>query len=163
MYSFKLEAINDNVVQRYKSEKKTWPDWKEKPPSPWVAKITGISKKYGYEREFMECKKDYSDANRAGSRGVYFYWVLDDGIYEVQELRPRKKPLRYFIETTGRGKTGIETIEESRVKACLLENAILELVCSTQRDKELLGHLTHSLASQCLILAERIQQSCCTL
>lgn len=162
MFAFSLEAINDNLTEMYKKEKKSWPEWKEKPPTPWVAKIVGISKRFGYDREFQEHKKDYSDSNRCGSRGVFYFWTLDDGIYEVQELRPRKKPIRYFIETTGRGKTGIETISEVRVKAWLLENMVSELMCLAQRDKEFLGHLTPFLASQCLTLGARIQQLCCT-
>lgn len=157
--SLSLEAIDDHIVQRYRNEPRRWPAWKEKPPSPWCAKIHGLSKQYGYDREFLDATKDYQDANRSGSRGVMFYWALEDGIYEVQELRPRKKPRRYFGRVSG---GHLSECDETEVRAWLLENAILELTCLLRRNDELLGPSTLSAVSALVSLAEKTQESCCT-
>ena len=63
----------------------------------WAAEITGPSPKYGYERQFLRYKKDYSEANSVGSRGVYAYYILQKGrIYEVSAPRSWKNTDRYF-------------------------------------------------------------------
>lgn len=63
----------------------------------WVAEIVGRSGRYGYERQFVTCKKDYTDSNSVGSRGVYAYYIVYDGhYYEVQEPVSWKNSLRYF-------------------------------------------------------------------
>ena len=64
---------------------------------PWIARITGLCEKYGLKREFIRGQKDYSRANSIGSRGVYEYFALDTGIYEVHERTTWKKTRRYFI------------------------------------------------------------------
>jgi len=64
---------------------------------PWVARITGIDERYGLAREFVRCHKDYSRANSTGSRGIYAYYILGDGIYEVNQRESWKRTRRYFI------------------------------------------------------------------
>lgn len=64
---------------------------------PWVAKIMGTDPKYEFRREFLRGQKDYSLANSVGSRGVYEYFALQDGIYEVHERFSWKGTRRYFI------------------------------------------------------------------
>lgn len=55
-----------------------------RPPSVWVARIVGISTKYGLEREFIAPFRDYSSANSKMSRGVYaFFFVSDSSPYEI--------------------------------------------------------------------------------
>src|SRR5690606_26902435 len=49
--------------------------------TPWVAEIVGLSAKYGYDRRFLRGKEDWSQANSAGSRGVRFYFTLEEGRY----------------------------------------------------------------------------------
>lgn len=63
----------------------------------WVAEITGTCPKYKYQRVFLRYKKDYSEANSIGSRGVYAYYILEDGkIYEVCAPTSWKNTDRYF-------------------------------------------------------------------
>lgn len=51
---------------------------------PWVARITGTDPKYGLARTFVAGVADYSRSNRPGTRGVFFAFDLDDGIYEIK-------------------------------------------------------------------------------
>jgi len=44
---------------------------------PWIAKITGRDKKYGLSRDFVQGVADFT-------RGVYYSFELDDGVYEVK-------------------------------------------------------------------------------
>lgn len=64
---------------------------------PWVALITGVCQTYGYQRQFIDGQKDYSLANGEGSRGVFVYYPLASGCYEVNERLTWKKTRRYFI------------------------------------------------------------------
>lgn len=64
---------------------------------PWVARITGTDATYGLARKFVSGQIDYSRANSKGSRGVYLYFPLKDGIYEVKRHLTWKKDRRYFI------------------------------------------------------------------
>lgn len=66
-------------------------------PKPWVARITGRDPVYGYARQFMRGQKDYSQANSIGSRGVYLYYALESGVYEVNRRVSWKRSRRYFI------------------------------------------------------------------
>lgn len=64
---------------------------------PWVARVTGLDRKYGFKREFLRGQKDYSQANSIGSRGVYVYYPLKPGIYEVHERVTWRRTRRYFV------------------------------------------------------------------
>lgn len=87
---------------------------------PWVAKITGRHPVYRYNREFMRGRKDYSRSNSVGSRGIYLYFYLEDGIYEVNERVSWTTTKRYFV----RAECGeYEEIEKEEVEECL--NSIL--------------------------------------
>jgi hypothetical protein len=56
------------------------------PSSVWVAEITGRDPKYQYARRFLRYKKDYSQSNSKGTRGIYAVYIIDDGrIYEVKD------------------------------------------------------------------------------
>jgi hypothetical protein len=60
------------------------------PPPVWVAEITGRDPKYKYARKFLRYKKDYSQSNSKGTRGIYAVYVIDDGrIYEVKDGKQR--------------------------------------------------------------------------
>jgi hypothetical protein len=69
------------------------------PSGPWVARLTGYHEKYGYERDFLRGRRDYRDANRKGTRGVYLYFLLPPGIYEVRALESWTKDRRYFVRS----------------------------------------------------------------
>ena len=66
------------------------------PQNPWVAEIVGHTPT-GYERRFVRSSRDYTKSNSRGSRGVYCWYLLDEGkIYQVQEQISWKNAIRYF-------------------------------------------------------------------
>lgn len=68
---------------------------------PWVAKITGLSQKYGFEREFIKGKKDLSKSSGNGNRGVYLRFVVDSGhLYEVKRRTSWRSLERFFFVFT---------------------------------------------------------------
>lgn len=84
---------------------------------PWVAKLTGLDPKFGFARQFVKAQqKDYSRANSVGSRGVYLYFVLEPGIYEVHERQTWKRTRRYFCQVEGEK---ITEIGRDEVVRCL--------------------------------------------
>ena len=88
--SFKLELFeNTSRYQGYMGRDKS---------KPWVARLLGLDDVYGFKREFMHGHRDYSRATR--SRGVYEYFALEPGIYEVNERISWKHTRRYFIMVT---------------------------------------------------------------
>lgn len=63
----------------------------------WCARLTGYDAQRRYIRAFVHGQIDYSQSNSTGSRGVYIYYALADGIYEVNERISWKHVRRYFI------------------------------------------------------------------
>jgi hypothetical protein len=101
-YYLALEAIGDDMVQIDRMWRTLLPKEMYQlvacaPTQPWVARITGLDPKYGFAREFQGYKKDYRHTNKAGSRGVYKRYFLDDGIYEVNDRQSWRSTVRYFI------------------------------------------------------------------
>ena len=82
---------------------------------PWVARITGLDDKYGFAREFQRGQRDYGRANSIGSRGVYEYFALSDGLYEVHERPTWKRTRRYFVR--------VENAEITEISREEVENA----------------------------------------
>lgn len=156
----RLEARDDHIWHRYRNEPRKWPEWKEKPPRPWVARLTGLDTRYGYSRDFIDGQKDYSKANRCGSRGVFLEWALEPGIYEIKEFTGKKNHTRrYFAKVDGQ----ITEIDESEARRWLLENAVWELASSTPPDAESLSASISFLESVLASLAAKIPPSCSTL
>lgn len=84
---------------------------------PWVARVTGVQDDgYTFVREFMNGQIDYSHANKNGSRGVYLYYPLKDGMYEVNARERWTKVRRYFIRVKD---TQITEIPREEVYRCL--------------------------------------------
>lgn len=83
---------------------------------PWVAHITGFDEKYKFEREFLRGQRDYSRANSTGSRGIYEYFALTAGVYEIHARVSWRRTRRYFIRVTG---TEITEISREEVERCL--------------------------------------------
>jgi len=83
---------------------------------PWVAAVEGLDPKYGFRRKFMKGQRDYAGANGVGSRGVWEYYPLDDGLYEVHERTSWTKTRRYFVRVAN---GQIEEISRNEVFACL--------------------------------------------
>jgi hypothetical protein len=89
-----------------------------KPPSGWVAEITGFDSQYKYARSFLKRKLNYSRANSKGSRGIYAEYILESGkLYDVKEQTSWKKTHRYFCTVSQEG--DIIILPESKVMECL--------------------------------------------
>jgi len=126
----KLEIVGDNYLQRKKlieTGRAPCPHIKEwirilrygrKQFRPWVARITGFHNQYGFVREFVTGMRDYTHANSIGSRGIYEYFALSPGIYEVNECVKLGKNRRYFIRVQD---ATITEIDRDEVLQCLSE------------------------------------------
>jgi hypothetical protein len=80
----------------------------------WVAEITGTCEKYGFKRSFISPRRDYTESNSKGSRGVYASYFLEYGkLYEISSPRSWKNTDRYFCtgDDTGKHLTKEEAIE----------------------------------------------------
>ena len=85
---------------------------------PWVARLTGLDPQHGVAREFVDAQIDYSRANSCGSRGVYLYYLLTPGVYEVNARTSWTKTRRYYIRATDDG--AYTEIPREEVEAWLL-------------------------------------------
>jgi hypothetical protein len=65
-------------------------------PRPWVAKIKYCCKTDRIIREFIRPTMNYSRANTTGSRGIYRYYWLNTGVYEIYDIHSWKFADRYF-------------------------------------------------------------------
>jgi len=83
----------------------------------WIAQLTGLDDRYGFAREFVRGQRDWSQAKMTGSRGIYVYYPLDPGIYEVNERESWKHVRRFFIRVSEDG--GVSEIDRSEVISCL--------------------------------------------
>lgn len=110
--NLRIEAIGDDLEDQLRSARREMRDAGVPPEeirtsaprirSAWVAEIRGRSRKYGLARAFIRGKKDYSEANSVGSRGVYIYYFLEPGrYYEVSEPRSWRHTERYFAKVRG--------------------------------------------------------------
>jgi hypothetical protein len=125
--TLKIEAIGDNGYQLMELGKRVLneaiPGAGEIvvgnfPKRAWVAKIVGKSKKYKFDRVFVRGKKDYSQANSVGSRGIYIWYFLEPGFfYEVSEPVSWKNTNRFFCKVDCEG--NIIKISEEEVLLCL--------------------------------------------
>lgn len=65
--------------------------------SPWVAEIVGRDGMGQLQRQFVSGQKDYTHADRVGSRGVFFFYHLTPGhIYEVNSHPEWKRHDHYL-------------------------------------------------------------------
>lgn len=132
--AFRLEAIADNWhdarLRLETGQMRHPPRWRDhldairygqKRLCPWVARVIDIRADGSIEREFVHGTKDYSRADSIGSRGVYIYYVLDPGVYEVNERIDLLRARRWF----GRVADGVlSQITKQEAIECL--NAISE-------------------------------------
>lgn len=129
----KLELIADNLYQfqylRRQGKVSRDASWHQeinlirfgnKKLKPWVARVNA-GPNGQMEREFQRPQlKDYSQANSSGSRGIFAYYTLSDGMYEVNERTSWSKARRYFIRVV---EDTITEIPKEEVLACLSESA----------------------------------------
>ncbi len=83
---------------------------------PWVARLTGLDADGWSVRVFVRGQIDYSRANSTGSRGVYCYYPLSPGFYEVNARESWNHVRRYFLRVVG---TEMHEISEEEVHMCL--------------------------------------------
>lgn len=89
---------------------------------PWVARLTGLCERYVFRREFLRGQKDYARANGTGSRGVYFYYFLEPGFYEINSRESWKRTRHYFAEVVD-DQTIVERSREE-IERCLLRRIV---------------------------------------
>ena len=77
--------------------------------NPWVAKLVGFDEQYFFKREFIRGQRDWSCAKMTGSRGIWVYYALVPGIYEINERVSWKHVRRWFCRVEN-----AEIIEISR-------------------------------------------------
>lgn len=109
-YVLKLEAIGDNqtaYLRHYLKQPDPQPfghkemqafKFGNKSLTPWVSLITGITPRGFFTREFAEGHRDYSQSNSVGSRGIFIYYALKLGIYEINDRVAWKRADRYFCQ-----------------------------------------------------------------
>lgn len=121
-----LEAIGDDVNQYFRLQRTILNDGApglgdavigEIKQRHWCAKLTGLDSKYGFRREFVKGRKDYSRANSIGSRGIYVWYILDPGMYEVSSPETMRRTRRYFLRVNYDGTTN--EISREEVELCL--------------------------------------------
>lgn len=86
----------------------------------WVARLKGLDEKWGFAREFIHGQADWSRAKMTGSRGIFVYYALADGLYEVNKRISWKHVKRYFIRIEN---AEIMEISREEVVKCLSKNA----------------------------------------
>lgn len=103
MYALKLEAIGDGYVHyRRKMDKGRVhaPRLRDEIDAiryggpqvvPWVARLGRNA-----SREFIEGQRDYMHADKLGNHGVFVYFYLLPGVYEVNEPISLGKGRRYY-------------------------------------------------------------------
>lgn len=89
---------------------------------PWVARLAGLSDRYRYDREFVQAKADYREANSRGTRGVWFWWTLESGnVYETRYRTSWERWTHRFLTVTPEG--DVVDLTEEEVRTCLANAA----------------------------------------
>jgi len=99
-------------------EREIYREWERRAKlNTWVARIAGLDAQYGFRRTFMRGVKDFALSNSVGSRGIYEYFFLEPGIYEVNKRTSWKRAERFFIRI--HEDSSIERITREEVIKCL--------------------------------------------
>jgi hypothetical protein len=78
---------------------------------PWVARLGRNGR-----REFIDGQRDYMHADKLGNRGVFVYFYLLPGIYEINEPVALGKGRRYYARA---GLNEMAEITREEALACL--------------------------------------------
>ena len=93
-------------------------------PRPWAAHLIGLDTRWGFQRVFVKGVYDYTHARgKRGGRGIYIYFALAPGLYEVYYPISWRHERRYFVSVDPRG--DIHEIPREKVVECL-KNVISE-------------------------------------
>ena len=88
-------------------------------PRPWVARLICLDPRWTFRREFVNGIPDYTVARKSGGRGIWLYFALAPGFYEV--YRPvswnERRDERFFIRVDEQGE--ITTMDKQEVIECL--------------------------------------------
>lgn len=109
-YVLKLEAIGDNHIA-YRRHMEKAPKlnrfgrseidaykFGNKRRVAWCAEITGVNLDGNLERQFVDGNRDWRDSNSTGSRGIFTYYALRPGLYEINSPESWSRVRRYFIK-----------------------------------------------------------------
>lgn len=127
-YVLKLESIGDNhIAYRRHMEKHRTQGFSRreidaykfgnKRRVAWCAEITGISADGKIQRSFVDGNRDWRDSNSTGSRGIFTYYALRPGLYEINQPESWSRVRRYFAKVVD-DVTMVE-ISESELMQCL--------------------------------------------
>ncbi len=92
-YQQKRGMFDEEFDKWLRYAKRLGPD---KRPS-WAARINGITDRGTFTRTFCEGYRDYTQANATGSRGIFVYYPLGDGVYEVHARVTMSEVDHYFL------------------------------------------------------------------
>jgi hypothetical protein len=98
----------------------TFTHWTMGSGTPWVAEITGFrSRGSGFHRRFLTAKRDYTNANSRGTRGIEFFWELESGpVYEAHWPKNWSKSDRAYLIVDADGV--VQYLEREQVEAWLV-------------------------------------------
>lgn len=122
LYAFRLEAIGDDAWQRQRQSRLAGQMYVPsrlrdmRPERPWVALINGLCPKYEFHRGFLRGAVDYREADKRGSRGVYLYFALPPGLYEVYERLDHHRSRRYFVQVAN---LAVTEVSKKEVLTCM--------------------------------------------
>lgn len=109
LYSYIVDFVTPGLAKELIGHKRR---------NPWVAKVSGTDKRYGFKREFISGKIQLKRANRAFTRGVELWFVLESGnVYEVSSPESWRYTRRYFCIVNENG--DILHIKPSEVESWL--------------------------------------------
>lgn len=100
-YAVELEAIGDVYDRQIREFDRFCGGGGKGLRSPWIARLMSYDAVGGFDRQFVNGRKDYSRSNSKGSRGIYLCYALDPGVYEINELASWSSSRRYFCMIDG--------------------------------------------------------------
>ncbi len=106
-----LSASKQVTYRRLGLDRELYRHWR-----PWLAELIRPCPTFGYVREFVDAKVDYTRANSAGTRGVWFWWTLESGrFYETRYPVSWTRRAHRFLTVTSGG--DVVDISEDEIRA----------------------------------------------